>query len=266
MRTMYDSVNPENIPTSATLVAGYVDGLYRWSDADWARFPNSIHVRIACFASTNDGVVLDVETGDATPAQAPGWVQRRRAVGIDPTIYCNTTIWPQVVAAFINAGVPQPHYWIAAYPGIGPTLYAGSVAHQYADPGPYDLSVVADYWPGVDPIPAPNTPPVPHRKDSDVIEYLAALYRRFLGRTPTDDEVIYWGDYAGKNNLDMSGLRLAFLGARAEPGAVAVAYRDFLGRDPVQKETDAWVNAGLSIQAIRDAVATSAEAQARKGN
>ena len=154
MRIMYDLVNAGAIPTSAVLVAGYVDGRYRWSAADWARFPNATHVPIAVFPSTNAGVVLDVETGDATPAQAPGWVKMRRAAGVDPTVYCNTGVWPAVRAAFAAARIVEPHYWVAAYPGNGPNLYPGSVAHQYADPvtsgGNFDLSVVADIWPGVD--------------------------------------------------------------------------------------------------------------------
>lgn len=154
VRTLYDAVTPANIPASAQMVAGYVDGRYAWRASDWARFPNAVKVRIAVFASTDDGHVLDVEPGDATPAQAVGWVQRRRAAGVDPTVYCGLSTsgysWAQVRAAFQAAGVAEPHYWVAAYPGIGPALYPGSVAHQYANPGPYDLSVVADYWPGVD--------------------------------------------------------------------------------------------------------------------
>lgn len=153
-RTMYDSVSPGAIPQTAKMVAGYVDGRYVWAPAGWARFPNAVHVRIAVFATTNDGVVLDVETGDATPAQAPGWVQRRRAAGIDPSVYCNTSVWPSVRAAFQAARVPEPHYWVAAYPGGGAVIPAGAIAHQYADPltsgGNFDLSIVADYWPGVD--------------------------------------------------------------------------------------------------------------------
>lgn len=149
MRTMYDSVNPNSIPANANIVAGYVDGLYAWKS--WARFPNAIKVRIAVFASTNDGHVLDIETGDATPAQGPGWVIMRRKAGIDPTVYCNASTWSAVRAAFQAAGVAQPHYWIAEYPGNGPVIQAGAIAHQYQDVGPYDLSVVADYWPGIDP-------------------------------------------------------------------------------------------------------------------
>lgn len=168
MRQMFDAVTPGNIPTSAVMVAGYLDGRYAWSAADWARFPNAVKVDIAVFPSTNAGHVLDVETGDATPAQAPAWVVKRRAAGVDPTIYCNTATWPAVRAAFAANGVAEPHYWIAAYPGIGPALYAGSIAHQYADPGPVDISVVADFWPGIDAAPVVHqvVPAPPSRSDT----------------------------------------------------------------------------------------------------
>ncbi len=153
MRTMYDSVTPSAIPTDAALVAGYVDGAYAWSAAEWARFPNSVKVRIAVFPNTDDGHVLDVEQGDATPAQAPGWVDMRRAAGVDPTVYCNASTWSSVISAFRSAGVAAPHYWIAQYDG-NPSVPSGAVAKQYNDPpgsgGNYDISVVADFWPGVD--------------------------------------------------------------------------------------------------------------------
>jgi hypothetical protein len=100
-----------------------------------------------------------VETGDATPAQAPGWVKARRAAGADPTVYCSASLWPTVRAAFTAAGVAQPHYWIAHYDG-DPTIPAGAVAKQYVDPpnsgGHWDLSAVAGHWPGVDITPAPE--------------------------------------------------------------------------------------------------------------
>jgi len=156
-RTMYDAITPANIPVTAQMVAGYVDGKYAWTAASWARFPHSVKARIAVFSSTNDGHILDVEAGCSSPANAPGWVVRRRAKGIDPTVYCSLSAWPTVRTAFHNAGVTEPHWWIAAYPGNGPNLYPGAVAHQYANPGPVDISVVADYWPGVDPKPAPVT-------------------------------------------------------------------------------------------------------------
>lgn len=152
-RKMADAVNPNNIPVGVyPLVAGYINGpVSQWPPAGWARHAgHSILVRITVFASTNDGHVLDVEPGDATPAQAPGWVKMRRAAGADPTVYCSEAAWPAVRQAFVDAKVAQPHYWVAAYPGEGQVIPAGAIAHQWIDRGPLDESIVADYWPGVD--------------------------------------------------------------------------------------------------------------------
>lgn len=280
MRVFYDAVQPGNIPSTAAGVAGYVDGRYAWSAADWARFPNAVHVRIACFARTNDGHVLDVETGDATPTQAPGWVRMRRQAGVDPTVYCSLAWWPSVRAAFIAQGVPEPHYWIAAYPGNGPRLYAGAVAHQYANPGPYDLSVVADYWPGVDIVPTANviattpaalastpapltdtTPaPAPDLED-DMIADITWYYTEVIGRTspPSIDEILGAAQAAGH------GVALVdyFLGAPAEGVSITKAYHDYLHRDPSATELTLWP--GKTVGEVRGAVRNSPEAKALQG-
>lgn len=160
---MYDAVTAANIlnhDETPELVAGYVDRikLAPWTADDWALFPGATKVRIVKKAATNDGHVLDVEPGDATPAEAPGWVLRRRAAGADPSVYMNSSTWPAVRAAFQAARVAEPHYWVAQYDGDPdwPAGWAerGCVAKQYR--GNYrgvDLSSVADYWPGVDQAP-----------------------------------------------------------------------------------------------------------------
>lgn len=162
MRLMYDAVTAANIlaaDRTPEIVAGYIDKirLEPWSGGDWALFPGAIKVQIVKKASTDAGHVLDVEVGDATPTEAPGWVLMRRAAGADPTVYCNASTWPAVRAAFQAARVAEPHWWIAKYDG-DPTIPAGAVAKQYrGDVAPgYDVSSVADYWPGVDPAPANN--------------------------------------------------------------------------------------------------------------
>src|SRR5689334_10025255 len=117
MRLMYDSVTAADIPAGSALVAGYVDGRFAWSDADWARFADRVKVRIAVLASTNDGHVLDVEAANATPDQAPLWVNMRRFAGTDPTVYTGRSLWPAVRAAFKRAAIAEPHYWIADWDG-----------------------------------------------------------------------------------------------------------------------------------------------------
>lgn len=149
MRTMYDGITAGNLPANATMVAGYISGRYAWSAANWNRFPNSIHVRIATAASVNDGTVLDVESGDATPIDSVNWVLSRRAAGIHPTVYCSLSAWQSVRDVFANRGVAEPEYWIAHYDGLT-NIPNGAVAKQYQNTPGYDVSAVADYWPGID--------------------------------------------------------------------------------------------------------------------
>lgn len=164
MRTMYDAVTWANIPVNVRMVAGYPGGLYAWPDRAWERFPKAVKIRVAVTAAEHSSPgarfhVLDVENGDATPAQAPGWCQEERARGEDPSVYCNASTWPAVKAAFASARVAGPHYWIAHYDGVA-EVPAGAVAKQYlgGPTAPVDVSAVADYWPGVDPAPAKPKP------------------------------------------------------------------------------------------------------------
>lgn len=176
MRTMYDAVTPANIPADAEAVAGYIDGRYAWSQADWARFSTPVKVTIAVFAA-HDARCLDVETGDATPDQAPGWVARQRANGDPhPWVYCSESVWSQVRQAFAAQGVPEPIWWIAAYPGSAGAgnLYPGAHAHQWIDDGPYDRSVLADHIPGIDPDP----PPPPSSKKASKPMYVVNIADR----------------------------------------------------------------------------------------
>ena len=99
-RIMYDAVSWENIPDNAEMVAGYIDGpASQWSAEAWARFPHAVKVRITVNPADNEGDVLDVEQGDANPADAPGWIRRRHAAGAPfVTIYCNRSTLPAVQA------------------------------------------------------------------------------------------------------------------------------------------------------------------------
>jgi hypothetical protein len=133
-----------------------MDGAYAWSEQDWLRHTSTgaIAVGIAVLPTTDAGQVCDVESGDLTPEQAVRWVGMRRASGLaNPTVYCSISAWPYVAAAFINAGVAQPNWWLAGYDDV-PEIPAGAIGKQYANApltgGHYDLSVVADHWPGVD--------------------------------------------------------------------------------------------------------------------
>lgn len=161
-RYCYDSTTAADIPANAPMVAGYVDGIYRWSAADWARFPNAVKVRIAVNWTTNDGHVGDVEQGDMTPTTALSWVRMRRRNGVDPTLYCTAGTMSAIAQVFDGAGEPEPHYWIATLDGsifpIGGSVVACQYQGQAQTGAHYDRSLVADFWPGVDTQEADMTP------------------------------------------------------------------------------------------------------------
>lgn len=183
---MYDAIGDlaHAIPRNAQAVAGYVDGLYAWTPAEWGLFPNSLKVRIAVFATTNDGDVLDCEPGNCTPAEAVDWVLMRRAAGHDPIVYCNqlsTTVGlPALRLAHQQRGVPDPHYWVANYDGIA-TIPAGTLGKQYTDNPPnypYDTSVMLDSLASIlANAPAPNT----NQEDDDMPEPILPLSEHASG-------------------------------------------------------------------------------------
>lgn len=155
-RIMYDGITPTSVPGGARIYAGYVNGEWPSYAELAARNPLALHVSIAVNVSAR-AKCLDVENGDATPAQAPGWVLQQRAAGDPyPWVYMNEETWPAVRAAFAAQKVAPPWYWVAGYvkdPSKYGAIPAGAIGIQDYDFGGYDRSVMADYIPGLDPVP-----------------------------------------------------------------------------------------------------------------
>lgn len=163
---MYDSVTAGHIPRTAQMVAGYMDGAYKWSDADWELFPRAVLVGITVTGQTLAADVADVERGDLTPAQGAAWLKRKKAAGQLGCLYFSRSLLSTVVTEVRKLGIRPEDWtiWEADWTGI-PHFRDGAFAVQYDHPphsgGHYDLSVVADYWPGIDPKPAPAPGPKP---------------------------------------------------------------------------------------------------------
>lgn len=146
-----DAVDPFAIPLAGLdAVAGYADGIYQWSSEGWARFPAPIVSLSIVVSARNAGDIIDVEPGNATPADVPGWCDRfnrpgRRA----PTAYVNRANWPDVIAA---VGRRVVDYWVSTLDGtIAVPVPAGGkppVAVQNKGTaltgGSYDESVILD--------------------------------------------------------------------------------------------------------------------------
>jgi hypothetical protein len=204
MTLMYDSVTPADISRDAEIVAGYIDGEWAWSDADWALFPKAEKVRITISASLDDGRVLDVENGDATPEQAPGWSVMRRKATVNPLggrdcIYTSLDNWPAVKAAYAAAKVAEPDYWIAEYQTPpDSTIPEGAVAKQYASAGVnipgspnIDISNTVAGWPVAAPTPKPPAPaPIPEPKGTPTAAQLKTEDLVVMANVADADEAV----------------------------------------------------------------------------
>lgn len=169
---LYDSTTPSAIgrlaSTSPDAVAGYIDGRYK-DVAELVRdYPNHRHLSIAVSAR-DDADVLDIENGDAVPAEAPGWLRRQHARGVArPWLYANTDTWPAVLHYVQLAGIPRNAFvkWRAQFDNVG-ELQGDDDAKQFTDHWQgrnVDASVVADaigeLIPGHQPVKRPRPRPV----------------------------------------------------------------------------------------------------------
>jgi hypothetical protein len=136
---MYDSVTAGDIPTSAQVVAGYIDGDYAWSADDWKRFPDADKVLITVTGSLTANVA-DVENGDMDPSQALKWIEDKQREGKRGcTIYCTLASLEAVWGACRGHAY---YIWVADWTD-SPHTVAGTVATQYQNFGDsYDLSMV----------------------------------------------------------------------------------------------------------------------------
>lgn len=165
---MYDATNPSVIP-DGPLLAGYINGKWPSYFQIAIDHPQSTVLTITVKAHNPDGSyviadILDIESGDATPSEAPGWTQAMRTLH-RPIIanYCSRlATWPGTKAAYLSDGVPTPDFWIADYTGQ-PHLLPDTVATQWTDhDNEYDISQTNGTWPlsPVPPLPPIQTYPV----------------------------------------------------------------------------------------------------------
>ena len=154
---MYDAIgqNAAAVPSDADLVAGYDQGGFAWTTADWDRFPKAAHVRIATLTIDWRGAsVIDSEVGALSPAQCRKFIiERDEFRPGTATVYRDRSGLPQLLKAC--AGLSYD-LWLAWWIGHAPSpeeiasveavLPAGVqlVAWQHTNMGAYDVSAVLD--------------------------------------------------------------------------------------------------------------------------
>lgn len=177
--SLYDSVNADAEPDGPNdYGAGYGDGRYdNWAQVE-ARFGPHAVLEVCVNPADQIGNCLDIENGDARPADAPRWTAQARQRGVKVVWnYCNAYTWPAVLDQYAAQRLPLPdRWWIAEYTNVPhlPTCrgitadacqYAGGMTAAY-DTSCFKPGVFTPPTPTPTPKPAPPKPaPLPHKED-----------------------------------------------------------------------------------------------------
>ncbi len=201
-RRMDDALHPSPQEPPADIFAYYVDMTTEAEVA--ALWPGKLYVSIARLAS-EDALCCDVESTDLSPGQVPAWVVRQRRRGVAyPWAYVDRANWPAARAACVQAGVPEPLWWVAV-PGAGATIPAGAVAVQWQYAGTYDVSWVLDFVPGLDSQESDDMDPTQAQQLQDIHD---ALFNGPPG--------------VARNNLSVIRSQLVLMGAPWDPPTLTI--------------------------------------------
>jgi hypothetical protein len=179
---MADSITVANLPLKGyDAYAGYTSGR-------WPTFPAlrellaelGVHLLSIAVSASADADCLDVEPGDATNAQAPGWVMRQQARGADrPVVYTSASNLAALIETLRQHGIArsQVRCWSAHYThhahicGPGQCEYPQADGTQWTDQAPgnhgskIDESLLAAGFFGAAPRPARK-----HREDPMLLD------------------------------------------------------------------------------------------------
>lgn len=117
---MADAVTVASVPDGLPAYAAYVNGRYANYIAMKNAHPSAKLLGIAVNTSVLTNC-LDVEPGDAAPAEAAAWVQRAHDAGhTRPCLYSDRADFPAVIASIRAAGIPRTavRYWVAHPDGV----------------------------------------------------------------------------------------------------------------------------------------------------
>lgn len=180
----YDAIGANVSALPRGQAAGYSTGSswVPWTAADWKAHPGAVQIDQAPrnTAANEHADVLDVETGAATVADAPGWAKAARKNFTaatrpgqrKPAIYVNLSNVTAVVNELTRGGVTSGvGLWIANWnlnqPEAESLVNVGSgpfpvIGCQFRDAGLYDVSVFSAAWlhdVSGKPAPVVTTPP-----------------------------------------------------------------------------------------------------------
>lgn len=148
MTSMYDSTQPSLIPADAAYIAIYANGDYAASRETVQRqFPKARIFSIDVLGTDPGAGIADVENGNMSPGDVPGWVDRRLTAhpnGVLCRVYCNKSTWPAVKSEVAKLPADKSgtvRYWIADPTGTAHSL-PGADATQYYWGNDWDESTI----------------------------------------------------------------------------------------------------------------------------
>ncbi len=187
--TMYDTITLGTVPRDPFALAGYTSGFWPTFLPLRHAYPNAHTVSIAISVRHNADC-LDVEPGDASPAQAPAWVRSEKAAGWPkPCLYSSYYEFVnEVRPALSRAGISRAQVWewdadytYRSHIDVG---FDGTQWTDVAFGRNLDASLVTRAFlaiahppltaPQPPPKPRPPTPPTPNPR----IAYLRSLARK----------------------------------------------------------------------------------------
>lgn len=150
-KRLFDSTDANSIPLSGwDALAGYISGNWQSFQPIRNRFPRAPVMSIATWY-THDAMAFDIEKGDGTPDQAPGWLDRQYNRGLTkPALYFGGDI-----ATLRSYTGTRPFWWWTTNGWLWntnkqtpPALTPGSDATQWQNHGPngenVDQTIMSD--------------------------------------------------------------------------------------------------------------------------
>jgi hypothetical protein len=142
---IYDSITPNDIPSGQQVVATYGDGPHPTSRSLVSGRKTVMWISVT--GRDYGASVVDVEPGNATPAEAASWAWHKLHSSPDAVarIYTMLNEWPAVRAAVASFPAPvraRIHWWIANPTGQ-PHIVPGSDATQWYWGRSYDITTAS---------------------------------------------------------------------------------------------------------------------------
>jgi hypothetical protein len=157
MYLAYDGVTVPKIPSTARIVMGYIDGHYNNIDSVRARFPDAVIIDITVTGDIK-AVMCDREKGDLTASEAAAYAVRRvKTLNKTATVYTSkddiSAVQQAVKDLSANAKLTRRQrkmilMFAADWTGQA-HMVKGCVGTQFTNNPDYDISQIANRWPGV---------------------------------------------------------------------------------------------------------------------